>query len=748
MKYLITTCCIAGALGTMAQGTLQKQADSYYTRMAYTKANDYYQDLAKKKNAKAENLIKAAECEMRSQNYKKAGEYYDKAYQNTAGWSLQNYLDYLQVLKFNGSLTQAKQVLEQMNKSYPGTHLYQLHQDKTAQPAELKKDTARYKIRNPEGLNTRFSEFSPVFADKGKTMVFVSNRERNLWNRRSWIDNTPFLQVMESSKKDSLQFKKGHTLHGKVETRYHDGPVCFSVTGDTMYLTRSQYEKSSGKGKVGHLKLFTLTKNADGNYINPQEFPYNSESYSVGHAALSPDGRRMYFISDMPGGSGQTDIWYTDKVNGQWQKPVNAGKDINTEGREMFPTIYKDGTLFFSSDARSWLGGLDLCYAFPDGKGGFMPAKPLDYPINSQGDDFGFCLNSDQKTGYLSSNRAKGHGGDDIYYFSSSLPLIAPARAKANGTVLDEITHNPVAGAKVYAYDHNGHVVDSALTDNKGNYSVYLPAGKEPYRVGAKGGNSHYDKRSPYLNSPDGSTGNDQANKQPYTLMLEPKYRMTGTVKDAENNSPVSNVKVTITDKATGLSKEYITDGKGGLTDLLKTKRSGDHLNFLVKMEKPGYITTSQEFSTVLNDSSRVNLDEFIGTRLQPVKAGIDVGKVLNLEPIYYDLGKWDIRPDAARELDKVVTALKENPGMVIELGSHTDCRSSASFNKALSTKRAKAAVQYIISKGIDAKRIYGKGYGESKLINKCECEGKRVVPCTEEEHQQNRRTEFIIVKA
>lgn len=123
------------------------------------------------------------------------------------------------------------------------------------------------------------------------------------------------------------------------------------------------------------------------------------------------------------------------------------------------------------------------------------------------------------------------------------------------------------------------------------------------------------------------------------------------------------------------------------------------------------------------------------------------LAKLININPIYFDLSKWNIRPDAAAELDKIVAAMKEYPTMVIELGSHTDNRSSYAFNMDLSAKRASSSAAYVISKGIDKSRIYGKGYGESKPVNECKCEGVVKSKCSEVEHQKNRRTEFIIVK-
>ena len=166
-------------------------------------------------------------------------------------------------------------------------------------------------------------------------------------------------------------------------------------------------------------------------------------------------------------------------------------------------------------------------------------------------------------------------------------------------------------------------------------------------------------------------------------------------------------------------------------------------VNYEIKLEKPGYIAKTIYYSKQLTKSGDINLNDDINLGMEKLKVGTDIGKVFNLNPIYYDIGKSDIREDAEVELNKIVKALEDNPTIVIEIGSHTDSRSAAKANLTLSDKRAKASVDYIISKGIDKSRVSGKGYGESKLINKC----KDAVKCTEVEHQQNRRTEFKIVK-
>jgi len=152
--------------------------------------------------------------------------------------------------------------------------------------------------------------------------------------------------------------------------------------------------------------------------------------------------------------------------------------------------------------------------------------------------------------------------------------------------------------------------------------------------------------------------------------------------------------------------------------------------------EKTNFSSDSASVSTVgLTYSTTIDKDLYLEM--------ITLNKPIRLENIYYNFDKADIRPDAAKELDKLVKLMKENPTMWIELGSHTDSRGNDAYNQVLSQRRANSAVQYIIDQGINKNRITARGYGESQLLNRC----ANGVNCSNAEHQQNRRTEFKIVK-
>jgi len=154
-------------------------------------------------------------------------------------------------------------------------------------------------------------------------------------------------------------------------------------------------------------------------------------------------------------------------------------------------------------------------------------------------------------------------------------------------------------------------------------------------------------------------------------------------------------------------------------------------------------LTRSFQADITLGKEPHIQLDYLINK----TEIGTDIGTVFDINPIYFDLDKSNIRPDAAVELDKIVKIMNENPSISIELGSHTDCRASIAYNISLSNRRARSSAKYIQARIDNTKRIYGKGYGESQLVNDCECEGDVVSDCTDQEHQANRRTEFKIIK-
>lgn len=722
------------------QRLAQKMADNLFDEMSYASALEYYKDLSGSKKAKEDNIRKLAVCYYKLQDFEKAEQAYGKlSAEYPQALTEKDLFDYIQCLKSQGKYQEADKLLDRLADKNKSSLFLEAHRMSPGYEINLKKDSLRYKIYNVESLNTGYSEFFPYMYGKDGEMMLVSNRRNvSVKNRTFAFDNTYFTDIYLARQKDSLNFETLKPLSNDVSTKYHDGPAIVSVDGKSMYTTRTNYvhkKRGESSRKITNLKLLTFRKTAKGTWDEGTVFPFCSDEYSVGHAAFSTDEKRLYFISDMPGGYGQTDIWYSDLVNDTWQKPVNLGPDINTAGQEMFPYINAQGILFFASNGYAGLGGLDVCYAFP-GRDSYLEGKLLGYPVNTRFDDFGFYVNEDFKTGYFSSNRPGGKGKDDIYYFHANTPLFG---IYVEGKILNGYSKNVVAGSRIRLLDQNRKVIDSARTGQDGKYHMEIPDPSKHYTIEVA--------ESPAFSAQAIALKKPETGKNEKDIFLYPKYTLGCLVTEGNSAVVLDGVKASITDNVNNEKFNYVTAADGRFKYGIKDKKAGDKLHYTIKLEKPGYITSVQDFDVVLDTAVVIDLHKIVNAGLEKMKKGTDIGKIVKINPIYFDVAKWDIKPEAALELDKIVKVMEENPTMRIELGSHTDCRSGKAYNMQLSDKRAKASASYIVSKGIDKSRIYGKGYGETQLINACECEGAKVVPCTEEQHQQNRRTEFIVVK-
>jgi outer membrane protein OmpA-like peptidoglycan-associated protein len=324
---------------------------------------------------------------------------------------------------------------------------------------------------------------------------------------------------------------------------------------------------------------------------------------------------------------------------------------------------------------------------------------------------------------------------DDIYAFNvlrdvkRGKDVILKTRDKANDTLV-------VPYAKIKWNN------DSITTNDKGEYTFFIEEDTEYSLTASK---EKYYNATESLNTK--MSEQDEFSK---TILMEkdPDISLLAFILDAKTNQAIDAVKVTIKNKANGVEFDNaLSSSTGEYKKGLSDKKVGDALSFQITLEKQGYLTKVIEFNHTISKPGEVRLNELLNMTIGKVEVGNDLAKMIDMKPIYFDLGKSKIRPDAARELDKVVAIMKEIPGMTIELGAHTDCRSAAPANLKLSTARAKASATYIASKGVPRERITGKGFGESKLLNGCACEGKLTSTCTEEDHAMNRRTEFIITK-
>lgn len=488
-----------------------------------------------------------------------------------------------------------------------------------------------YSVKNLKA-NSENSDFGTTFFGKNK-IVFSSSRGNNISNKKWDGNDQPFLDLYIGDVKPDGEIEHVKPFSRAVNSKYHDALVAFSPDLTEVYFTSNNY--LHGELKSNSIKIFRATIDKSGQWTNFKTLPFNSDSYDTGHPVLNEDGTRLYFVSDMPGGFGDKDVYVVNVNDDHYGAPINLGKTINSKYKEYTP--YIDGNiLYFSSNRPGGLGGFDIYMTKLDK----TISKPINLkkPMNSRNDDISFIINNETQKGYFSSNRSGGKGDDDIYSFKQE--TINPICDQiATGTIVDKITGLPIQNAFATLYNNNGEKIRRIETLNDGKFKFEVDCGKS--------------------------------------------YMITGS--------------------------------KFGYFDFEKV------------------IETSQENG--YNNEITISLDE---------KEFVVVNnrEMLNIMPIEFELNQAKIRDESKDELAKVVRLMKKYPNMVIEFGAHTDARGGDTYNLRLTQRRAIETVNYLISLGAYQKKITGKGYGETQLLNHC----KNNVKCTEVEHLQNRRTEFVVI--
>lgn len=649
-KLLLTTSILVGlSIGLYAQkSNKETSGDKYYDYYSFDKAVESYLGA---KDLSMEGQRKLADSYRHLDKTLQSEAIYSRLINNTSGVNADDYYQYAMVLKSNGKYDQAAKWMEKFKEVKPNDLRAKNYAADNSQLTNLQKDDGKYKITHLD-VNTADEDFGTAYY-KNK-IVFASSRETPKLIRREYNWNRkPFLDLYVSDV-DHDQLKTPQNFSKTLNGKMHDGPATFNADGTFMAFTRDNY---TDKSKDGVIKLQIYFSNfKEGDWTAPEAFVLNNPEYSVGHPSLTPDGNTMFFVSDMPGGFGAADLYKVSKDDkGKWGKPENLGDKINTEGDEMFPFYQEtngEGILFFSSNGRLGLGGLDNFFV-PVVDNGFGKVRNFGTPLNSQSDDFALIIDDKFGKGYFSSNRVCGAGDDDIYSYELLKGLEVGKKLK--GVAKDQ-SGNPIPNVFIQLLDESGNVIDTITTKDDGSYTFLVDSDK--------------------------------------------KFKLVGTKPSYIDGDSLTNT----------FGKDIVVKA-----DLFLTKSE----NIVARK-----VLVSED-----------------------IKVGVDLGKIMELHPIYFDLNKYEIRPDAKIELDKIVKIMNDYPDLVIELGSHTDCRASKDYNLILSNNRARESAAYIKSRITRPGRIYGKGYGETKLVNGCACEGDVVSDCPDSEHQKNRRTEFIIVK-
>lgn len=626
-----------------------KRADDLFNKMWYKEAAQEYETAIGKGDLSQEVFQKAGDAYYFNTDMEGAYKWYDRLISEYPQEVDAEYLfRYAHSLQGIGEYKQAKKWMKKFSeKAKTDDPRAEKYSQDNITIEDILDIEPHFTLRNLD-INTEFSDFGPMYYKN--QLVYASAIDSSYYQEKKYHWNEqPFLSLylgrinpLQTDVTLIDEFSK------EINTKYHEATVSFSLDQRKIYFTRNNYDGDLRRDSEGinHLKLYSavLEEDEDGKqtWTNIKELPFNSDDYSVGHPAVSPDGKQLYFVSDMPGSIGATDIFVVDILeNDEYSQPRNLGNDINTHGREMFPFI-TEKRLYFASDGHLGLGGLDVFQSDYVIENVFNTPINLGAPLNSKLDDFGLIVNEELNTGFVCSNRKSGKGDDDIYSFERT--PIDTCTQGVFGSVSNTKTGEKIPAVTVGLFSESGKKIEETITSLNGDYTFVTP------------------------------------------IDCSKKYKVTAIKQGYRSND-----------------KKIETSSQTG------------------QMEVPLGLDTVDELIVEENG-------------LLKIKIGI----------IYFNLDKSFIRNDAAIELNKIVLLMRQYPKMVIKIESHTDSRSPDEYNLALSDRRAKSTKEYLVSQGIEAERIESAlGYGETRLINNCTND----IPCSEADHQLNRRSEFIITK-
>lgn len=630
---------ILSITASVAQEKKIKKANEEFDRLALIDARDIYLQVVDDGYASAEIFKKLGDTYYWNSDYDNAAKWYGRLVdQFSTQTDAPYYLRAAQSFKSIGKYDESDKLMEKYSEMTGDNLIAKNFADNRNYLSQIAFLSKKYELEKTS-ISTNTSDFgSAYYLDK---IVFASADETTGSKTYEWTDQ-PYLDLFVADKDSAGRLTNKQRLSDKINTVYHESSAVFTKDGNTIYFTRNNFVKRKpglDSGRTVRLKLFTASKNENGEWDNVVELPFNKKGYSTAHPALSVDETKLYFSSDIEGTNGMSDLWYVDiKGDNTYGDPVNLGKEINTEARESFPFISKAGNLYFATDGRPGLGGYDI-YSTPITADGVIgEIKNIGIPANSNQDDFGIIIDEEKNLGYLSSNRdgEKGSDDDDIYriQFSSCKVEIA-------GVVVDKVTGKIIPFAVVKLLDRENNLIEEVTTGQDAKFSFPDRECEDRYTVRAS------------------KTG----------------YEPNEEIVDTPNETITLNLSIPLTPPTGGPCDEN------------------------------------------------------------------DLGCYLTLQPIHFDLDKSFIRPDAEIEIAKIKAAMIRFPELKVNIESHTDSRASFKYNEGLSERRAQSTRNWLIANGIEANRLTAKGFGEYRLLNHCS-DG---VKCSKAEHQENRRSMFLI---
>ncbi|SHH50916.1 OmpA family protein [Winogradskyella jejuensis] len=480
LTIILLTLCFSSSFAQL------KLADKFYKSYSYIKAIELYKEVVKKGDSSMHVLTRLGDAYYNNTQTEESALWYGLAVDK-----YERKIDNEYIFKYIQSLVSIKDY----EKAELWVAKLREKQDKDTDDNRFIQDNFDiYKISKQDNdrrvvnlynvdFNTDKSDFGSYVKDN--TLYFASSRDTSsklyVWNKEPFLDIYQ-TEIIRGNK--TLAFGSPSKVSGdRINSNYHESSVAITNDGKTIYFTRDNLTKRDrldyDKKGTTHLELFRAKLDEETNQWTDLELlPFNLELYSTAHPALSPDNKKLYFASDREGGYGLSDLYVVDiKEDGSFSEPRNLGDKINTAGRDTFPFVAKDGTLYYSSDGFVNYGLLDIFKSDiinnPDAE-----SVNIGEPFNSSFDDFAYIFDTDTEEGYLSSNREGGKGSDDIYTFNTYI-----CQQSIEGVVRDELTEEVIPDATVKLVDDKGKVIAEMTTDADGKYEFSNQLCEKTYTV-------------------------------------------------------------------------------------------------------------------------------------------------------------------------------------------------------------------------------------------------------------------------
>jgi len=683
------------------------KGDEMFLNLYYDQAITYYK-LALRKDENNTNLqLKIAESYRLKGEYPEALNWYDKVLVDhpEEGKPLEH-LNYADALLSAGRYEEARSWYNIYNVEVPEDSRSVRKKKGIANMPFLIRDSLAMHIENLP-VNSAFDELASTFYNHG--ILFLSSRETQSFVDQDYLRNENLLDFYYSAYDSTAGWSTAKLVNNGLNTPYHEGPLALFHGKDKLILTRSNLDHKKplrNTGGLTQVQLFLFEKQDD-HWKSLGPLAFENKEYSFAHPSLSDSNDTLYFSSDVEGGLGGNDLYYSVRLEDHWSDPENLGPHINTEGDEMYPFVIGD-RLFFASNGHSGLGGLDIYKAkLINGKA--TGVVNLGVPVNSPYDDFAYSINLSTLTGTFTSNRPGGQGEDDIYQFTYRNQAL-------NGFVAEAPDGTPINGALIELL-HGANVIATTTSDSLGRFHFLLPLHD---RFSIQISKEDYESPAPVSVS----SALPRIDLDTLKIALT-KFKLfaQGRILNNETQQVMPDVRVIIRNATDNEFDTLITDHSGLYRFILKPQKE-----YNIWAGKRGYLVRGVDINT-MKISEGVILNDIV-LELEYSKKNV----------VHFAFDKYDLSKESKIILDRVVRAMLNTPNRLI-ISAYADARGTKEYNQTLSDRRAETVLNYFISKGFNKSRITARGFGETLMLNRC-IDG---VNCQEIEHSQNRRAEIKI---